>query len=462
MEKKFITTSIAYANAAPHIGFAQELLAADVVARTWRQRNAAVLFSTGTDEHGGKIFRRAEELSISPQGLVAEVSQKFKKLARDLNISEHRFVRTTDTDHIKAVQHFWQVCQKDIYKKQYEGLYCTGCEAFVKKSQLQDGKCPAHECAPEKLEEENYFFALSKYQDQILARIKKNPQFIIPISRRNEVISFIEKEGLEDISVSRPKEKLSWGIPVPGDANQVIYVWFDALINYLTVVGYPDESFGRFWPADLQIVGKDIARFHTCVWPAMLLSAGLPLPKQIGVHGHIAVEGKKMSKSLGNVVEHKELIEKFGVDGARYILLRLSFLSDSDFVWGWAESTYRAELADNLGNLLQRTLVLGQKLEISPAEIVIASRDNRLGSLIEKLEFSRALEALQKDLQKLNQEIDQKKPWEKELGAKEFTLRVLQNLGQVAYDLEPFLPQTAEGIRQQLKTLEPEPIFPKR
>ncbi len=359
----YITTSIAYTNAPPHIGFALELIQADVLARHHRILAEDVFFLTGTDEHGVKIVKAAEKSGKSPKEFTDEISAKFRELASSLNISNNDFIRTTDqARHWPIVQKCWSKLKKngDIYKKNYKGLYCVGCEAFITQKDLVDGKCRIHLKEPEEVNEENYFFKLSKYSDEIKELIEKDEVKIIPQEKKNEMLSFIKaslpagRQGLEDVSFSRPSKDLKWGIPVPGDDSQTIYVWADALVNYLL----PE----KYWPADIHCLGKDILRFHATIWLGMLLSLKLPLPKSIFVHGFITSDGQKMSKSLGNVVSPFELIEKYGADAVRYFLLReIPSTEDGDFTIEKFENRYNADLASGLGNLVARVITLAYK-----------------------------------------------------------------------------------------------------
>ncbi len=308
----YITTSIPYVNGDPHIGFALELIYADVLARNARKEGKTVLFSTGTDEHGGKIAEKAEEAGVSPKEWADQKSLKFRNLGELLNLSQDRFIRTTDRGHEQRAQVIWKQLKKDIYKDSYVGLYCTGCEAFVTESiaKENDYKCPDHNREYEKIKEENYFFKLSNYSAHILKAIENSEFRIVPKTRKHEILQVL-KDGLDDISISRPKDKITWGIPVPGDKSQVMYVWFEALMNYITVLGYPEsDDFKHFWPADVQVIGKDIIRFHAAIWPGILLSLGLPLPKNLYVHGFVTVDNQKMSKSLGNVVSPQDIVDR--------------------------------------------------------------------------------------------------------------------------------------------------------
>lgn len=453
----YLTTSIPYVNAPPHIGFAQELLAADVLARYYRKLGKDVWFLTGTDEHGLKIVKAAQEADKTEQEFADEISAKFRNLSELLNISNDDFIRTTEPRHLKIPQELWQKAQKDIYKKKYQALYCVGCESFLTKSDLVNGKCPIHKSEPELIDEENYFFKLSNYTEKIKQLLLNNPDFIKPRSRYNEILSFVES-GLEDISISRPKEKLSWGISVPGDENQIMYVWFDALSNYL--------SAKKYWPADLHIIGKDILRFHAALWPAMLLSVGYELPKQIYVHGFISVDGHKMSKSLGNVIAPQELVEKFGVDATRYLLLKLlNFSEDSDFSWDKAVACYNADLANDLGNLVMRVITLALKCKNQNAKIKMINQNSNRIEKIENLQFQEYLIEIWKEISAMNQEVDHKKLWKLVKDDPEKAKAELSNLFDriytVAEQIEPFMPESSQKIKDQLNSLTPEPLFPK-
>lgn len=334
MNKFYITTAIAYTNAPPHIGHALELIETDALARHHRMLGDETFFLTGTDEHGAKIARAAESDGRKPQEFTDSIAAKFAELAKVLNISNDFFIRTTDrTNHWPGVLKIWEVIKAggDLYKGEYEGLYCVGHEAFIKKSDLVDDVCPDHQTKPEKIKEENFFFKLSKYKAQLKKAYENGVIKIKPASRTNEILAMLEDS--EDISFSRPSKDLKWGIPVPGDDTQTIYVWADALTNYISAIGYGrNDDFKKFWPADVQVIGKDILRFHAIIWPAMLLSAGLELPKSLFVHGFITVEGQKMSKTIGNVIDPVELIKKYGIDPVRYFLLReIPSSEDGDF-----------------------------------------------------------------------------------------------------------------------------------
>jgi methionyl-tRNA synthetase len=457
----FVTTSIPYVNAEPHIGFGMELLYADVLARYARQQGDKVIYSTGTDEHGGKIAEKAKEANVTPQLFVDGISQKFRDLSKSLNISADRFIRTTDSGHEQRAQLIWKALEKDIYKNKYVGWYCTGDEAFFTEAAVKENKgiCPAHNRPYEKVEEENYFFKLSAYNDQIKHVIESGSFLIVPKTRRNEILAVLN-EGLEDVSISRPKEKISWGIPVPGDAKQVMYVWFEALLNYITVLGYPEhEDFKKFWPANVQVIGKDIIRFHAGIWPGILYALGIPLPKALYVHSFITVEGKKMSKSIGNVIHPQEIIDKYGVDAFRYYFLRhVPSYEDGDFSWDRLEAAYNNELANELGNAVQRTVAMIQKYQDGMiGDIPGASHDvGAYTAAIEHFHFDRAMDEVWDQVRGLNQYIEEEKPWVlAKLKDNEHLREVLAYLAgsllEIATMLEPFMPDTALAIHNIFK-----------
>lgn len=361
-EKFYITTSIAYANAAPHMGHAYEAFLSDVIARYKRMEGFDVFFLTGTDEHGVKISRAAERGGLGPQAFVDKNAKEFTDFYTSLGVSYDGFIRTSDKDqHWPGANALWQKLSDagDIYKSKYIGLYCVGCESFVTEKDLVNGLCPNHNTQPEKIEEENYFFRLSKYAEQVKSLIEKDELRIIPETRKNEILSLFN-ETVPDVSFSRPQGSIPWGVPVPGDTAQVMYVWCDALANYISALGYGGvsiENFSKYWPADVHVIGKDILRFHALFWPAMLLSAGLDLPKEILVHGFITSEGKKMSKSIGNVIDPKEYIEKHGQNALRaYFAREISPFEDGDFTEVKFLESYNANLANGLGNLVSRTV----------------------------------------------------------------------------------------------------------
>jgi methionyl-tRNA synthetase len=456
----YVTTSIAYVNGEPHIGFALELLMADVLARYARQQGKPALFTTGTDEHGTKVAQKAKELNLTPQQLADQVSQQFRDVAQALNISHDRFVRTTDKGHEQRAQVIWKALEHDIYKDKYVGWYDVRQEEFVPEAQADPERMkPGHPQAYQKLEEENYFFRLSNYTDQIKEAIESGKFQVTPETRRNEILAVL-REGLEDISISRPKDKLAWGVPVPGDKTQVMYVWFEALMNYITVLGYPEhKDFKDFWPANVQVIGKDIIRFHAAIWPSILLSLKLPLPEQLYVHGFITMDGKKMSKSIGNVVSPNEILAKYGTDPFRYFFLRhIPSYNDGDFSWEAFDSAYNNELANELGNAVQRTAVMITKYQNGIiGKIPVAQHDKAAyeQALVE-CRFDRALDDVWEQVRGLNQYIDEEKPWEiagriaKEKDDAEHLREVLAYqascLLEIADLLVPFLPETATKI----------------
>lgn len=471
----YVTTSIPYVNGEPHLGHAMEFVMADVLARAARKQGKPVIFSTGTDEHGGKIAEKAAELGVKPKELADQMSQKFRDLVDALHVQPDRFVRTTDKGHEQRAQLIWKALAKDIYKNKYVGWYCTGDEEFFTETVVKanNGVCPDHNRPYEKIEEENYFFRLSSYNEQILKAIENGQFAIVPKTRKNEILSLL-RDGLEDISISRPKEKIDWGIPVPGDKTQVMYVWFEALLNYLTVLGYPEhEDFKAFWPANVQVVGKGIIRFHAAIWPGILLGLGLSLPKELYVHGYVTVGGKKMSKSLGNSVSPNEIIEKYGAEAFRYYFLRhIPSYEDGDFTWEAFEAAYNNELANELGNAVQRTAAMIQKYQkgiigdMPAAEHDTGAYDEALA----QCRFDRALDEVWEQVRGLNQYIDIEKPWEIAKSDDEEHLREVlatqaSDLLEIANLLEPFLPETAAKVSAVFETGLVRPIegtlFPK-
>ena len=461
----YVTTPIYYVNDVPHIGHAYTTLAADVLARYKRLKGFDVFFLTGTDEHGQKVEKAANAAGETPLELADRVMKRFQALWDKLNISNTDFIRTTQERHKKGVATlFERVLEKgDIYLGEYEDWYCTPCETFWTETQLIDFKCPDCNRPTEKLKEESYFFRMSKYQDQLLAYIEANPDFIQPKSRKNEILSFI-KEGLRDLSVSRTT--FQWGIPVPGNDKHVVYVWFDALANYITALGYPDESgnFGKFWPADVQLIGKDILRFHAVYWPTFLMAAGLPIPKRLFAHGWWTVEGQKMSKSLQNVVEPNMLIDKYGADAVRYLLLReVPFGLDGDFSHTALIHRINSDLANDLGNLLNRsTAMLGKYFDgvlPEPGEETALDATYRektsamvlqVDALLEDLAFSKTLQAIWEVISAGNKYIDETAPWTlaKDPSQKErlgtVMYYMLESQRVVYFLLSAFMPKTSE------------------
>lgn len=452
-----VATSIPYVNGDPHIGHALEFVMADVLARAARKQGKPTIFTTGSDEHGQKIADKAAELKLTPKALADQQSQKFRDLAKTLNISNDRFIRTTDAGHEQRAAIIWKQLEKDIYKSNYIGLYCTGCEEYVTEAvaKLNNGSCPQHKKPYERIEEENYFFKLSNYSDQIRAAIQAGTFEVIPQTRRNEILNVII-EGLDDISISRPVSKLTWGIPVPGDKTQVMYVWFEALLNYITVLGYPEhEDFKKFWPANVQVIGKDILRFHAAIWPGILLGLGLPLPEKLFVHGFVNIGNTKMSKSLGNVVSPDEIVKKYSTDVFRYYMLRhIPSYDDGDFSWDQLAAVYNNELANELGNAVQRTAAMVTQYQDGIiGEVPPANHDNAAyWSAIEACKFDRALDDVWEQVRGLNQYIEQEKPWSiAKTNDKEHLQEVLAYqvscLIEIADLLEPFMPETAASIK---------------
>ena len=476
MTKYYITSSIPYINSEPHLGFAMELIIADVLARYARKQGKDVIFSTGTDEHGGKIAEKAEKVGISTKEFSDSMSKKFQELTALLNISNNRFIRTTDKTHESIAQTIWKKLEEDIYKSKYVGWYCTGDEAFFTEVEVKANKgiCPNHNRPYEKIEEENYFFKLSKYGPRIIEAIKDDSFRIIPATRRNEILSLIES-GLEDISISRPKDKIEWGIDVPGDNSQVIYVWFEALMNYLSGLGYPDNTdFKDYWPPNIQVIGKDIIRFHAAIWPAILLGLKIKLPETLYVHGFINIEGQKMSKSLGNAVSPEDIVANYGTDPLRYYLLRhIPSYADGDFSIAKFIDSYNHELANELGNALSRTLAMvDQYLGGKIGEIKLPSHDTAdYEQAINDCRLDRALEDVFNQIRGLNQYIEEEKPWQlaKSKDAehlKEVLAYQVGSLIEIADLLEPFLPETSLKIKAAFEGGQThkmtETLFPKR
>ncbi len=479
MEKKkfYLTTAIPYVNALPHIGFALEMVQTDTIARYHREvLGEDVFFLTGSDENSLKNVQSAEKEGITTQELVDRNSKRYLDLKEALNLSFDDFIRTTENRHKEGAIKLWQACEKagKIYKKKYRGLYCVGCEAFLTEKDLEGGLCPEHLTPPEIVEEENYFFRLSDYQKEIEELINSDQLKIVPKNRKTEILNFI-REGLQDFSISRSTTRSKgWGIPVPDDEEQIMYVWFDALANYITALGYAanEEKYRHYWPADVHVIGKGILRFHAIYWPAMLLAAGITLPKEIFVHGYVTIEGKKISKSLGNTIDPFALVEKYGTDAVRYYLLRyVPSFADGDISISHLEEIYNADLANSLGNTVSRIAKLCEKqnfaLEtVNPTEstpgvdFVVGQRKK-----LEQFNFPEALSQIWERISRLEKSISLEKPWEKE--GEELTkllTKYVSQLQTIAINLGPFLPRTSQRIVEQFSQnpiQSQAPLFPR-
>ena len=469
--KFYITTAIDYVNSAPHLGTAYEKIGADAIARYKRRQGYDTFFLMGTDEHSLNVERQARAKGIDPKVYCDQMVVKFREVWSKLNLSFSDFIRTTEKRHIQAAQKVINTMHEngDLYKGWYKGWYCISCEAFLRESDLLDGKCPTHNKSPQWIEEENYYFRLSKYEHSLLKHIEENPGFIQPEIRRNEMVNII-KNGLEDISISRAT--VGWGIPVPFDPKQVIYVWVDALINYLSGIGYPEEKqqFTKYWPCDLHVIGKDITRFHCIIWPAMLMSVGIPLFRTVFGHGFVYLKGEKMSKTGGTVVDPLEIVERFGPDSIRYFLLReVSFDRDGEFTWKKFMARYQSDLANDLGNLLHRVLNMIYKynkgkiykgkesddLESSPLRKTAVEKVSEYQRFMDRYQLSQALSSVWILIGRANRYVEETSPWTlNKQGQKDKLNCVLYNLAEslrlIAVLIEPFMPKTAKSICCQL------------
>ena len=472
MKKYFITTPVYYVNDKPHIGHAYTSVAGDVLARFHKLQGDEVFFLMGTDEHGLKIQKKAEEAGKEPRKFVDEISAGFKELWEKLDIKYDTFIRTTDEKHKAAVQKVLQTLfdKGAIYKGEYEGLYCVGCEQFKSENELVNGRCPDHDTDCEIVKEESYLLKMETLQEELMKKIKNDEFKIQPEKYKKEILSFLTKEKLKDVSISRKNVK--WGIPLPFDPEHTTYVWFDAFLSYLTGLGWDGDAskLPAEWPADVQLIGKDILRVHATIWPVMLMHLGIEFPKLLYIHGHLLSGGRKMSKTIGNVIGIEEMLEKFGVDGTRYLLMSAgTFGEDVDVTMERLTEKYNADLANGLGNLLSRVLRLAQNFQFqSPpkadqprAEI---SNDSILKN-IEKFEFEKALDHIWNIVREDDKFVEENKPWElvkvNEDKFKEVMKKLISDLYLISELLVPFMPDTAGKIKKALETKEPTILFPR-
>lgn len=450
MKKFYVTTAIDYVNGAPHLGHAYEKICTDIIARWHSLLGENIFFLTGTDENAQKNVKAAKEADIAVKEFIDKNSKKFVELCKKLNISNNDFIRTTENRHVKVAQAIFKKLydRGDIYKGEYEGLYCVGCEAFITGKDLVDGKCPEHKIEPEIIKEEDFFFRLNNYQNQISKLLEKK-DFLLPEERRKEIISRLKSEKLKDLCISR--KNVEWGIKTPIDKNYTIYVWIDALSNYISALGYPNnKEFKKYWPADLHVIGKGINWFHSVIWPALLISLGIDLPKKIFVHGYITIDGQKISKSLGNVIDPIYLVNKYGTDALRYFLIRnIPFGQDGDFSENALRERYNNELADKLGNLVSRVSALAEKYGINKTT-------NRLIKKLKLKDIEKGMENYQLDkvlalifgfIDNCNEYIQEKQPWQTH--DKKILYELADSIKTIAILLWPFIPETSEKIAKQ-------------